>query len=104
MVVFRLLLVVVTTLAASVSGAMDAGHMAVVQHGHTPSSEVAAHQPICCSESSERAQTCHGLPALLPGADLNDAVPATGEDVFIVSGMLLTGIEPSDLLDPPRAA
>ncbi|MCK0166700.1 hypothetical protein MWU52_03955 [Jannaschia sp. S6380] len=100
---FRLLLVVMVTLSASVSGAMNASHMAAVEHSHTSVGEVADDQPICCSEGSERTQTCHSLAALLPGADLNDTAPATCEDVSIVTGVLLTGIEPSGPLDPPRA-
>ena len=103
MFLFRLLLVVMTTLSASVSGAMDAGHMVAVEHSHTSVGEVADDQPICCSESSERTQTCHALAALLPGADLNDTAPTTCEDVSILAGVLLTGIEPSGPLDPPRA-
>ncbi|UWR24655.1 hypothetical protein [Sulfitobacter sp. S190] len=101
----RLLLVVLVALSASISGAMDAGHAAVVEHSHVAMDEVADDQPVCCSESSERSQTCHALPALLPGAagHHNDA-PATCEDVFTAASLLLTGFEPSGPLDPPRAA
>ena len=100
----RLLLVVLVALSASVSGAMVAGHAAVVEHSHVAMDEVANDQPVCCSESSERSQTCHALPALLPGAGNHDDAPATCEDVFIAASLLLTGIEPSGPLDPPRAA
>ena len=103
MVLFRFLLVVMMTLSASVSGAMDAGHMATMEHGHASVEEAADDQPVCCSESSERTQTCQALAALLPGVDLNDTAPATCEDVSIVASVLLTGIEPSGPLDPPRA-
>ncbi|GHF09107.1 hypothetical protein GCM10016455_32510 [Aliiroseovarius zhejiangensis] len=98
----RLLLVVMVALSASVSAAMDAGHAAVVEHSHAAMDDMADDQPVCCSESSERSQTCHALPALLPGAGQHDAAPATCEDVFFVAGLLLTGIEPSSPLDPPR--
>jgi len=100
----RLLLIVMVALSASISGAMDAGHAAVVEHSHVAMDEVANDQPVCCSESSERSQTCHALPALLPGAGNHDDAPATCEDVFIAASLLLTGIEPSGPLDPPRAA
>lgn len=99
----RLLLVVMVTLSASLSGAMDAGHTTVAEHGHASADEVADDQPVCCSESSERTQTCHVLPALLPGADQHDAAPAACEDVVMSAGLLLTGIELSGPLDPPRA-
>ena len=55
----------------------------IVEHSHAAMDEMADDQPVCCSESSERTQTCHVLPALLPGADHHDAAPATCEDVFI---------------------
>ena len=98
----RLLLVVLVALSASVSGAMDAGHVAVMEHEHMAMEEVADDQPICCSESTERSQTCHVLPALLPVADLDGTGPATCEDVSMGTNLLLTGIEPSGTLDPPR--
>lgn len=103
--VFRLLLVVMVTLSASVSGAMDAGHMPVMSHSHSHASvdEVADTQLVCCSESSDRSQTCHGLPALVPGTELHDAAPVICDVVSIDTGELLTGFEPSGPLDPPRA-
>ena len=100
----RLLLVVMVALSAWVSGAMDADHVAVAEHSHAATDQVADDQPVCCSESSERSQTCHALPALLPGAGHHDDAPATCEDVFTAASLLLTGIEPSGPLDPPRAA
>lgn len=100
----RLLLVVLVALSASISGAMDAGHAAVVEHSHVAMDEVADDQPVCCSESSERSQTCHALPALLTGAGHHNDAPATCEDVFTAARLMMTGIEPSSLLDPPRAA
>ncbi|WP_299049132.1 hypothetical protein [uncultured Tateyamaria sp.] len=104
MSLIRLSLVVMVALSASVSGAMDAGHAAVVEHSHAATDEAAEDQPVCCSESSERSQTCHALPALLPGAGHPDDAPATCEDVCIAASLLLTGIEPFGPLDPPRAA
>ena len=103
MTLVRLLLVVVVALSASASGAMDAGHMAGLEQSHETMGDSFDHQPVCCSESSERMQTCHALPALLPEANLHEAAPATCENVPIGAGLLLTGIEPSGPLDPPRA-
>ncbi|WP_298430837.1 hypothetical protein [uncultured Jannaschia sp.] len=100
----RLLLVVMVALSASISGAMDAGHAAVVEHSHAATDEAADDQPVCCSESSERSQPCHALPALLPGVGHHDDAPATCEDVYVSASLPLTGIKPSGPLDPPRAA
>ncbi|APX12410.1 hypothetical protein [Tateyamaria omphalii] len=100
----RLLLVVLVALSASVSGAMDAGHMPAPEHSHAAMDNMINDQPVCCSESTERSPTCHALPALLPGAGQHDDAPVTCEDVFTAASLLLTGIEPSGPLDPPRAA
>ncbi|KQI69184.1 hypothetical protein AN189_06350 [Loktanella sp. 3ANDIMAR09] len=99
----RLLLVVMLALSASVSGAMDAGHSAATEHRHATVNEIADDQPVCCSDSAERSQTCHALPALLPVAGLQDTAPATCGDVFVTASLRLTGIAPSGPLDPPRA-
>ena len=98
---FRILVVVMVTLSASVSGTMDAGHAAALEHSHAAMDEMAGDQPVCCSQSSEGPQSCHVLPALLPYSDLHHAAPASCEDVPIGAGLLLTGIEPSGPLDPP---
>lgn len=99
----RLLLIVMVALSASVTGAMDAGHMAAPEHSHVAMDVMADNQPACCSESTERSQTCHALPALLPGAGNHDDALATCGDVFTAASLLLTGFEPSGPLDPPRA-
>ncbi|MEJ6389792.1 hypothetical protein [Gymnodinialimonas ulvae] len=104
MSLIRLLLVVMVALSAAVSGAMDAGHAVIMDHSHRAMDVVADDQPVCCSESTERSQTCHALPALLPGGGHHDEAPATCEDVFTAASLLLTGFEPSGPLDPPRAA
>ncbi len=83
MVLFQLLLVVMITLSATVSAA--------VEHRHTSVDEVADDQQACCSESSERTQTCHALSALLPNADLSDTIPAPRKDVSIVAGLPYRG-------------
>lgn len=100
----RLLLVALVALSASVSGAMDAGHMAAPEHSHAATDQLTDDQPVCCSETTERSQTCHALPALLPGAGHHDDAPATCVDVFVAASLLLTGFEPTGPLDPPRAA
>lgn len=99
----RFLMVVTLTLSASLSGAMDAGHMPAIDHGYVATEMMADEQPACCQDSTERTQTCHAMPALLPTVQPASTAPLAGEAVFCASGVLLTGIQPSGPLDPPRA-
>ncbi len=103
MYVVRILLVVLLTFSISLSNALDAGHMPVSDHEHATVEGMADGQPLCCQDSTERAQTCHALLALLPALTSSYTALETGEDVFCTSGVLLTGFEPSGPLDPPRA-
>ncbi|WP_299734100.1 hypothetical protein [uncultured Tateyamaria sp.] len=98
----RILLVVLLTLSTSLANAMDAGHMPVSDHELATVEAMEDAQPLCCHDSTERAQTCHALMALLPTLTLSGTAPVAGADVFCTSGVLLTGFEPSGLLDPPR--
>lgn len=99
----RLIMVVILALSASLSGAMDAVHMPPTDHDHAAAEMMADEQPACCQDSSERTQTCHAVPALLPASEPTSTLPIAGEDVVCASGILLTGIQPSGPLDPPRA-
>lgn len=103
MVLVRFLMVVILTLSASLSGAMGVGHMPATDHNHAAAEMIADEQPACCQDSTERTQTCHLLPALLPATEQANTTPLSGEDAICASGLLLTGMEPSGPLDPPRA-
>jgi hypothetical protein len=98
----RLLLIVLMTLTASVSGALDAGHATAMEHAHATVQHVDEDQPACCSDSTQHTQNCHVLPAVLPISDLNVSEPESCGDVSFGFGILLTGIKPSGPLDPPR--
>lgn len=98
----RLLLIVLMTLTASISGALDAGHATAMEHAHAGALDVTDDQPLCCSDSTERMQNCHVLPALVPASDLPVSEPASRGDVSFGSGLLPTGIDPSGPFDPPR--
>ena len=100
---FQLLLVVMMTLTAGASVAMDAGHAAIMEHDHTAMKEATEDHPVCCSESTESSLTCHLIPVLIPATDLQWPTPAACEDVLFGQSLLLTGIELSGPLDPPRA-
>lgn len=99
----RILLVIVLTMSTSLSSAMGAGHMIIPDHEHATVEAIADGQPLCCQDSMERTQICQFLLALLPALTLSDTAPVTGEDAFCTSDVLLTGLEPSGPLDPPRA-
>lgn len=103
MYLIRILLLMLLTFSTSLSNAMDAGHMPVSDHTHATVEDMADAQPLCCQDSTECAQTCHALLALLPTLTLSGTAPVAGEDVFCTTGVLLTGFEPSGPLDPPRA-
>ena len=96
-------MVIVFILSASLSGAMGAGHMPATDHTHAAAEMMADDRPACCQDSTEHSQTCHALPALLPASEPTSTPPIAGEDVVCASGILLTGIQPSGPLDPPRA-
>jgi len=103
MYLVRLLLIVLMTFSASLSGAMEAGHAVASNSDHAAMEHVADDQPICCTDNPERAQTCHVLPALVPVAAFGGITPDSSETAYARIGLLLNGIEPSGLLDPPRA-
>ncbi|MEP3024536.1 MAG: hypothetical protein ABJO71_01480 [Pseudoruegeria sp.] len=102
MVLIRCLLIVMLMLSATFSVAMEAGHAANFDSERTVAETMSDDMPACCDDSTERGQTCHVLLALLPGAEGYSMGPITGEDVFAAAGLLLSGIEPSGPLDPPR--
>ena len=97
----RLLLIVLMTLTASISGVLDAGHATAIEHAHAAALDATVDQPVCCSDGTERTQNCHVLPALVPASDLHVSEPESCGDVSFGSGLLLTGINPSGPLDPP---
>jgi len=103
MSLIRFIMIVILTLSTSLSAAMDAGHMPSSDHDHAAVEMMADEQPACCQDSTERTQTCHAVPALLPASEPTSTPPFAAEGVVFASGILLTGIQPSGLLDPPRA-
>lgn len=104
MVMIRTILIAALTLTASLSGAMDVDHMPIVEHDHTAMENMAVEGPVCCDDSTERGQSCHVLPAVLANAGGEVSAPETSDALFFRSGLLLTGLEPSGPLDPPRRA
>ena len=99
----RILLIFVITLSAPLSGAMEAGHASAPHSDHAAMDMMMADAPSCCEESSDRTSSCHILIALCPSATQPSPIRPTGEALFASVDLLLKGVKPSGLLDPPRA-
>lgn len=104
MVLVRILLVAIVALTVSLSGAMASGHPPVAPHDHAVVAGMDHDHPDCCMDSTERGQSCHILPALLPLSESHDPAPVAGEDVVVTPDLLLTGVEPTGPFEPPCAA
>lgn len=103
MFLVRFLLIITLAISASSSGAMAASHAGLAEPDHQIMKMDTDHLMPCCETGTERASSCHVLAAYLPGADLQQAAPLSGEVVFAAAYVLPTGFEPSGPLDPPRA-
>lgn len=68
MVIVRILLIILMTFSASLTGAMEVGHAVASEADHAMMEHVADDQPVCCTDNTERAPSCHVLPALVPVA------------------------------------
>ena len=93
---------VMFALSASISGAIGTSHVDFAEHNHATMGQVVEDQTVDCLEASEHTQTCHVLLALLPGDFLHEATPISCEVVLMRPALLLTGIQPTGPLDPPR--
>ena len=93
---------VMFALSASISGAIGTSHVDFAEHNNAAMGQVVEDQKVDCLGSSEHTQTCHALLALLPNEFLHGATPMSCEVVIIRPALLLTGIQPSGSLDPPR--
>lgn len=99
----RILLIILMTFSASLSSAMEVGHTVASEADHAAREHVADEQPDCWTDSTESAQSCHVLPALVPAAAFGGSAPDGSKTTYSSIGFLLLGIEPSRLLDPPRS-
>lgn len=104
MVFVRLILVVSLVVLASLSGAMETRHAIAMDVDHSFADDQIDDQLDCCNEGVERTHSCHSLPAVLSNAKAQDADGMCRANVFVSYELLLNGIEPSGLLDPPRLA
>lgn len=104
MVLIRTILVVVLTLTASLSGAAVMDHVQNTAIDHAAMADTGDAGPQCCDDSTERGPSCHMLPAVLTDTGHQAIAPPTGDALRSRSGVLLTGLEPTAPLDPPRRA
>ncbi len=102
MAFMRIVLIILMTFSASLSGAMEVGHAFASEADHAAMEHVADEQPVCCTDNTEPAQNCHVLPALVPVAAFGVVTPHCSETAYSNIGLWLRGIGSSALLDPPR--
>ncbi|MEQ8658836.1 MAG: hypothetical protein RIC24_16155 [Hyphomicrobiales bacterium] len=98
----RLLLIVVLTLSASISGALGAGYSVMQDHDHTAVESVENDPLTCCDNGVERAHSCLTMPAMFEGAGAYYNAKPLPDALFDTCELMLTGIQPSGPLDPPR--
>lgn len=104
MVFIRVVLIVVLTPTALLSGAIGMDHTPSIEHDHIAMENMTVDGAVCCDDSTERGQSCHILPAVLAEAGGDMSAPETSDALFFKSSLLLTGLEPPGSLDPPRRA
>jgi hypothetical protein len=98
----RLLLILALTLSASLAGAVEAGHVLMIDHDHSAVESIDTDTPMCCESGVERSHSCLSMPALYDGTSTQSDMLANGRVNFDAYGHVLTGIEPSGPVDPPR--
>jgi hypothetical protein len=96
-------MIVLTVLSTSLSGAMAASHPPSAGRNVNVMTAMSGDHTHCCEDTADLAQSCHVLPALVPALVMGGIAPEFSGMELSESGILLTGIRPSGLLDPPRA-
>ena len=99
----RSLMIVLTVMSTSFSGAIAASHAPSTDIGVSVMEAMSGDHTHCCENTTELAQSCHVLPALVPALVMGSAAPEFSRIELSESVTLLTGIKPSGLLDPPRS-
>jgi methylmalonyl-CoA mutase cobalamin-binding subunit len=99
MSLLRFLMIVLTVMSTSLAGAMAASHAPSADIDVNVMTAMSGDHTHCCEDTTDLAQSCHVLPALVMGG----IAPEFSGMELSETGILLTGIKPSGLLDPPRA-
>jgi hypothetical protein len=102
MSLLRFLMIVLTVMSTSLSGAMAASHAPSADIDVNVMTAMSGDHTHCCEDTTDLAQSCHVLPALVPALVMGGIAPEFSGLELSESGTLLTGMEPSGLLDPPR--
>lgn len=98
----RTLLVLILTLSTSLTGVM-AEEFELPQE-HTQAAEISvSDEAECCATNTESAQACHHAPAIVPALQRASLSQLASRNQFVTFGLLLTGIDLSGPLDPPRS-
>jgi hypothetical protein len=103
MSLLRFLMIVLTVMSTSLSGAMAASHAPSADIDVNVMTAMSGDHTHCCEDTTDLAQSCHVLPALVPTLVMENIAPEFSGMELSEPGTLMTGIKPSGLLDPPRA-
>lgn len=101
MALLRAVLLVFLVLTTAVAGGASTGHAADA-HEQYHDVPLADDEPQCCSESTERGQSCHLTVALLSPLESSLGGWDARRLVFTNSHSTLNGINPPGPLEPPR--
>jgi hypothetical protein len=96
------LMIVLTIISTSFSGAMASSHAPSTDNDVSVTEVMLEDHTHCCVDTKNFTQSCHVLPGLIPALVTVQVAPEFSGMTLTVSETLLIGIVPSGLLDPPR--
>jgi len=102
MAVLRLILIAFLVVSASLSSAMELSHAMTSDAVHSAVDHDTADMPECCDEGVERGHNCHVLQAVPDASLVSTTSNGFAKAALFFDDLLLAGIEPNKLLDPPR--
>ena len=104
MVVLRFLLIALVVLSTSWAGASAAGHALSGGQDVAVTEQVAplSGHAVCCDGNAAQSTVCQILLAIAPETDVPSMAPSQRRAVSFGSPVVLDGVEPAALLDPPR--
>jgi hypothetical protein len=97
------LMIVLTIISTSFLGEMAASHAPSTDIGVSVTEAMLDDHTQCCGDTKDLAQSCHVLLGLVPALVAVHVAPESSSMALTISETLLTGIEPTGILDPPRA-
>lgn len=100
----RAILISALVLATSLSGATAESVEQALEHTQFAADSGHSEKDLCCKANAKTAEVCHHAPALVPDQRRASILHATDSTWFVQLVLVLTGIETSGPLDPPRPA